>query len=233
MTSLLEGLAKNNCKLLVAIPLRNPSAAVSLNFYSCFLSHTGAFWGAFLVPILLVMAFNTIVFICIIFVLIRHVSRRAHHTKQKIHGKDVILMMVRIGGVMALFGLTWLFGTLTISVSGLRETFQILFTVFNSFQGVFIFLFFCVFNNEACKSWKELYHRNYRKKHHFQVSKFPTQHKTSVTVSTINVSMSSFRSKSETVQLPIYNSEAHSDLPAEKKRSPQSIPLETFEYPSL
>ena len=56
---------------------------------------------------------------------------------------------------MSLFGLTWLFAILTISVTGLRETFQILFTVFNSFQGFFIFLFFCVFNKEALESWKE------------------------------------------------------------------------------
>ena len=57
---------------------------------------------------------------------------------------------------MFLFGLTWLFAILTFSVNGLRETFQILFTVFNSFQGFFIFLFFCVFNKEAVESWKEL-----------------------------------------------------------------------------
>ena len=64
--------------------------------------------------------------------------------------------MISISGVMFLFGLTWLFAILTFSVTGLRETFQILFVIFNSFQGFFIFLFFCVFNNEALESWKEL-----------------------------------------------------------------------------
>ena len=57
---------------------------------------------------------------------------------------------------MFLFGLTWLFAILTFSVTGLRETFQILFTLFNSFQGFFIFLFFCAINKEARESWKEL-----------------------------------------------------------------------------
>ena len=57
---------------------------------------------------------------------------------------------------MSLFGLTWLFAILTFSLNGLRVTFQILFTVFNSFQGFFIFLFFCVFNKEALESWREL-----------------------------------------------------------------------------
>ena len=64
--------------------------------------------------------------------------------------------MISISGVMFLFGLTWFFAILTFSVTGPRETFQILFTVFNSLQGFFIFLFFCVFNKEALESWKEL-----------------------------------------------------------------------------
>ena len=65
-------------------------------------------------------------------------------------------MMISISGVMFLFGLTWLFAILTFSVTGLREIFQILFVVFNSFQGFAIFLFFCVFNKEALESWKVL-----------------------------------------------------------------------------
>ena len=63
--------------------------------------------------------------------------------------------MISITGVMFLFGLTWLFAVLTISVTGLRQIFQILFVIFNSFQGFFIFLFFCIFNKEAIESWRE------------------------------------------------------------------------------
>ena len=64
--------------------------------------------------------------------------------------------MISISGVMFLFGLTWLFAILTFSAPGLRETFQALFTVFNSFQGFFIFLFFCVSSKEAREYWKEV-----------------------------------------------------------------------------
>ena len=65
--------------------------------------------------------------------------------------------MISIGGVMFLFGLTWLFAILTFSAApGFRETFQALFTVSNSFQGFFIFLFFCVFSKEAREHWKEV-----------------------------------------------------------------------------
>jgi hypothetical protein len=64
--------------------------------------------------------------------------------------------MISIGGVMFLFGLTWLFAVLTFSVTGLRETFQVLFTVFNSFQGFFIFVFVCILNKEVIESWREV-----------------------------------------------------------------------------
>ena len=62
---------------------------------------------------------------------------------------------------MALFGLTWLFAIFTVSFSGQNGVFQILFTIFNSFQGFFIFLFFCVLNKEARDSWKELFRSKY------------------------------------------------------------------------
>ena len=124
--------------------------------YSCFLSHPGAFWGAFLVPIFAVMLFNIVVFIWVIVILVRHTRGTAARKKEAVSNKTIIRLMISISGVMFLFGLTWLFAILTFSVTGLREAFQILFTVFNSFQGFFIFLFFCVFNKEAVESWKEL-----------------------------------------------------------------------------
>ena len=40
--------------------------------FSCFLSHAGAFWGALLAIILVVMAFNVITFVCTLIVLNKH-----------------------------------------------------------------------------------------------------------------------------------------------------------------
>ena len=77
---------------------------------------------------------------------------------QKMGYKKIIFLMIRISGVMALFGLTWLFAILTVvSVTGLQEMFQILFTIFNSFQGCFIFIFLCVLDQKVRKSWKRIY----------------------------------------------------------------------------
>ena len=123
-------------------------------FISCFLSHTEVFWGAFLAPILAVMVFNLVIFVCIVVVIIRHKSGRIARKQEVVSTKLIVRTMISISGVMCLFGLTWLFAVLTFSTSGLRETFQVLFTVFNSLQGLFIFLF--LLNAEALSCWRKV-----------------------------------------------------------------------------
>ena len=126
-------------------------------FHSCFLSHPGAFWGAFLAPLLAILVFNAVVFVCVITVLIKHVRSSAKLKNTNISKKEMIRLTFSIGGVMCLFGLTWLFAILTFSVTGLREAFQILFTIFNSFQGLFIFLFICVMSSDVREEWKGVF----------------------------------------------------------------------------
>ena len=73
--------------------------------------------------------------------------------------KTVIRLLISIAGVMSLFGLTWLFGALTVTGFGSAAAsiaFQVLFVILNAFQGFFIFLFFCVFSKDARESWLEL-----------------------------------------------------------------------------
>ena len=128
----------------------------------CFLSHVGAFWGAFLAPILAIMLFNVVLFVCISVVLIRHVKRRSSRKAESSKQTVVFRTSLSIFGLMCLFGLTWLFAILTFSAPGLRETFQVFFTVFNSLQGAFIFLFTCVLSADAREGWKSVFCRGRR-----------------------------------------------------------------------
>ena len=64
--------------------------------------------------------------------------------------------MVSIFSIMSLFGLSWIFAAFTVTVREIRLPSQVLFTVFSSFQGFGIFIFFCVTSREARESWKEL-----------------------------------------------------------------------------
>ena len=116
---------------------------LSFLLFSCFISHMEVFWGTFLAPIFAVMLFNLVVFICIIVVLIRHKMGRVKQKQEQMTARTALRLMFSISCVMLLFGLTWLFAILTFSSSFpiLRQIFQILFTVFNSLQGFFIFVF--------------------------------------------------------------------------------------------
>ena len=106
------------------------------------------FCGAFLGPIFAILLFNFVIFFIVISVLVRH--KRKH---DRIGKKTVVRLLISITGVMFLFGLTWLFGAFTVADASFA--FQILFVVFNSFQGFFIFLFFCVISKDARELWME------------------------------------------------------------------------------
>ncbi len=54
-----------------------------------------------------------------------------------------------------MFGLSWLFGALTIAEASI--VFQWLFVIFNSLQGFFLFIFFCVIGKDARDEWIQLF----------------------------------------------------------------------------
>ena len=75
-------------------------------------------------------------------------------SKGQANRKTVVRLTISTMGVMALFGLTWTFGILT--VREISTAFQFLFAIFNSLQGFFIFLFFCVFGKEGRDLWLQV-----------------------------------------------------------------------------
>ena len=120
---------------------------------SCFIGNTGVFFGAFLGPIFAILLFNVVIYSLVIRVLIKH-SRRKFGSKEQTNRKAVIRLMISIGGVMALFGLMWVFAFLTFFDGS--TVFQFLFAIFNSLQGFFIFLFFCVLGKEGRELWLQV-----------------------------------------------------------------------------
>ena len=105
---------------------------------------------------------NTVIFIWVVVVVSRHAREKAVRMNTAVSKQQILRMMISISGVLFLFGLTWLFFVLTISVPGLRETFQILFTVFNSLQGFFVFAF--ILFTEGFSYWKEIFLSCYKSK---------------------------------------------------------------------
>ena len=117
---------------------------------SCFIGDLRVLFGAFLAPIAAILIFNSIVFVIVARTAIKHRRIKAENK-----GTSTISLILRLIGVTFLLGLTWVFGGLTV----VRETslaFQILFAIFNSSQGFFLFLFFCVLNKDARESWRRI-----------------------------------------------------------------------------
>ena len=120
---------------------------------SCFIGDLRVLFGAFLAPIAAILMFNSVLFVIVARTALKHRRKKAE-TK----GTSTISLILRLIGVTFLLGLTWVFGGLTV----VRETslaFQILFAIFNSSQGFFLFLFFCVLNNDARESWRRILFR--------------------------------------------------------------------------
>ena len=88
-----------------------------------------------------------IIFIIVIVVLLRHLRKRSNEKAGSLK------LMANITGIAFLFGLTWLFGALT--VVNFNQAFQILFSLANSFQGFLIFIFFCVLNSDVRLAWAQ------------------------------------------------------------------------------
>ena len=78
-------------------------------------------------------------------------ARKKMGSNDRANRQRVVRIMISIMGLMALFGLTWVFAAFT--VSDASTAFQLLFAIFNSLQGFFIFLFFCVFGREGRELW--------------------------------------------------------------------------------
>ena len=111
-------------------------------------------FGAYLGPVFAILLFNVVVFIVTVTIFVKQIKKR-QKSKSKTH--NTVQLLTSIIGLMSLFGLTWLFGALTISKAS--SAFQILFTFFNSFQGLFIFAFLCVFNREARSEFMQLFNK--------------------------------------------------------------------------
>ena len=132
--------------------------------HSCFISDIGVFFGAFLVPIILIIIFNVCIFISSSYVVIKlkiNQQKRnqplSNKNKVPMSSKNACKLLALLAGFMFLLGLSWIILMFTIigadtSIYGAFAV-QWLFVFFNSLQGFFLFVFFVVLNRDARKLW--------------------------------------------------------------------------------
>ena len=115
------------------------------------------FYFALLLPVVLILLVNFVVLVMVMRVL----TQKNNASSQRQAGK----VQARIAFACAtLLGLTWILGLL--AIGEMAFTFQLLFTIFNSLQGFFIFVFYTLMNKDARKNWKQVFKfgRNYDKR---------------------------------------------------------------------
>ncbi|XP_038059934.1 uncharacterized protein LOC119730935 [Patiria miniata] len=110
----------------------------------CWISNSTVFFAAFLGPALLIVTLNFMVFFMVMWVLFRRPFGARRYTSGKEH-REFARRRREIFGIIsitALLGLTWILGSFSMGDVGVRLTSLYLFTIFNSAQGFFIFLFY-------------------------------------------------------------------------------------------
>ena len=125
------------------------------------------FFGAFLVPIILIILFNACIFIASSYVVIRlkvnqqksNLARKGSQKEDKfpMSSKDTCKLLALLAGFMSLLGLSWIILLFTVvgADTNIYAAFAIqwLFVFFNSLQGFFLFVFFVALNRDARNLW--------------------------------------------------------------------------------
>ena len=175
-------------------------------FYSCFIGDTRIRYGIFLAPLFAVIIFNVIIFVLVARVLIKHSKRSISRAKDDQDIKKVVSgtlkTLLSVVSVMFMFGLSWLFGAL--SISGAAIVFQWLFVIFSTTQGFCLFIFFCVIGKDAREEWKKLL-SCYRYKGEKKSTATPSGISTGSKLRSYNTKQSALKSKSiatRSVHLP-------------------------------
>lgn len=131
---------------------------MSNSYFSCFISDNRLLYGIFLAPLFAIIIFNTIVFILVSRVLLKHSKKNIDRAKEERNTKKVVAAtaktLISIISIMIMFGLSWVFGALSVSVAAV--VFQWFFVIFNTSQGFLLFIFFCVIGQDAREEWKKL-----------------------------------------------------------------------------
>ena len=99
---------------------------------------------------MLILLFNFVEFVLILRSLLASGTKVSSDRKT-----SGITQARRSFAILVVLGLTWVFGILAIKDAKL--VFQYLFCIFNSLQGLLVFIFYCVLSKDTRRKWKSLW----------------------------------------------------------------------------
>ncbi|XP_042578924.1 adhesion G protein-coupled receptor E1-like [Cyprinus carpio] len=116
----------------------------------CWLKQDKGFIWSFLGPVCVILALNTILFIKIVITLNSTLKKLNAEVSQM---KQTKIMVFKTLAQCVVLGCSWILGFFT---NG-SKVLEILFLILNSQQGTFIFLIYCVFNNEVRQQYRKFF----------------------------------------------------------------------------
>ncbi|XP_030848968.1 adhesion G-protein coupled receptor G2-like [Strongylocentrotus purpuratus] len=118
----------------------------------CFLQ----FWaqiGGLLIPMAIILLINIVIFILVVRQLLRSANIAGRVKREaKVERRETIERVQNAICILLLLGLTWVTGYLLL-IPSFSQVAQPIFVVLNSFQGLFIFLLYCVRKPHIRKKW--------------------------------------------------------------------------------
>ncbi|XP_029939073.1 adhesion G protein-coupled receptor L2 isoform X15 [Salarias fasciatus] len=136
------------------------SAAIDYKSYgtekACWLSVDNHFIWSFIGPVTFIIMLNLIFLVITMYKMVKHSttlkpdSSRLENIKSWVMGAFALLFLL---------GLTWSFGLFFISEASLVMAY--LFTIFNTFQGMFIFIFHCLLQKKVRKEYSKCFRHTY------------------------------------------------------------------------
>ncbi|XP_072104224.1 adhesion G protein-coupled receptor E3-like isoform X1 [Mobula birostris] len=125
----------------------------------CWLKHKSGFNWSFQGPVCFMILVNSSLLFWTLYLLKYHFDSR---NKEISKLKETKTLTIKAGARIFVLGCTWIFGIFYVDES--TAVFAHLFIVFASFQGLFIFLIYCVFNRQVVsefRKWVTSKHKSY------------------------------------------------------------------------
>ncbi|CAF1110908.1 unnamed protein product, partial [Adineta ricciae] len=151
--------------VILSISLSNHGHVSNKN---CWFSYQNAFVWAFAIPFVLLILANICFFTISIYIICKHLT-------SSFNSSQAIRFSLRnITTLSILFGLTWLIDLFHINEQ-ILPIFSYIFTVLNTFQGLFIFIFYCLLQKQIQQFYLHQLSILYKKSANIKEEK-PTQH---------------------------------------------------------
>uniref|UniRef100_A0A8C9T0S2 Adhesion G protein-coupled receptor L2 n=1 Tax=Scleropages formosus TaxID=113540 RepID=A0A8C9T0S2_SCLFO len=136
------------------------SAAVDYRSYGtknvCWLRVDNHFIWSFIGPVTFIITLNLIFLVITMYKMVKHTTSLKPDSSRL---ENIKSWVIGAFALLCLLGLTWSFGLFFLNESSVVMAY--LFTIFNTFQGMFIFIFHCLLQKKVRKEYTKCFRHNY------------------------------------------------------------------------